>query len=401
MPAPPAPFTAMQRPVPVEKETAQATFEELGRQFKLEEQVVKKILDVGMTSLAEFAHSVNNEEELSGVYHQGLTLTNERVQVSRLKYAWNTVKAYEKVIADQAVSKAVTPDTAEEEDALLPAKDLQGLKEQFWRRHKFCFVADLQPADRLVSRCFRAMSKRQMEVLDLSKVRSLTNQQTVVSRKRKVGDNLYLDEMLDPDAKLTDMASYLFSLEVYLNALAIVGAGAVPSPPTDPEDMGSDPARYVMVPWQLLVKYLYRAKDLSTKNGISLTFLRDLDLKERAEWASRFNGRTDASLGVVIGEVYAERAPFWQAPVHVPAQHGGQSTGGPPAKQPRAGGGYKLAATLRDGTALCQQYQTGACQYKGRECQSGAHRCGVLATSGRVCGSFQHIPSKCDMKNKA
>ena len=45
--------------------------------------------------------------------------------------------------------------------------------------------------------------------------------------------------------------------------------------------------------------------------------------------------------------------------------------------------GKRLSATLRDGTKLCAQFQTGGCT-GGEDCEAGRHRCAVLVHVGAV-----------------
>ena len=62
--------------------------------------------------------------------------------------------------------------------------------------------------------------------------------------------------------------------------------------------------------------------------------------------------------------------------------------------------GRKVARVMRDGTRLCELWQTGQCK-KGKGCPD-AHRCGVVTNAkDRVCGSNRHGASTCTMKSKA
>ena len=76
-----------------------------------------------------------------------------------------------------------------------------------------------------------------------------------------------------------------------------------------------------------------------------------------------------------------------------------QSGDGPPSPAGKGSAAPKVSGSLRDGTRLCDQFQAGRCSRKN--CDQGAHRCGRVLQSGRVCGSYKHGGHACDSRGKA
>ena len=114
----------------------------------------------------------------------------------------------------------------EDEDAPLPRLQVNALKEQFWRRYHLCLTPEEWPNDKLVSKLWKALDKRTLEVTDLWTVRSMLHQKTTSSKRRRLAENLYLqddDEDTAPEVG-TDAPSCFNRMKVYFMALAIVGA---------------------------------------------------------------------------------------------------------------------------------------------------------------------------------
>ena len=57
-----------------------------------------------------------------------------------------------------------------------------------------------------------------------------------------------------------------------------------------------------------------------------------------------------------------------------------------------------VATKLRNGQALCPDFQTGKCETKGASCSKGLHRCGKVTSSGRPCGMRFHGAHNCRSK---
>ena len=177
-----------------------------------------------------------------------------------------------------------------------------------------------------------------------------------------------------------------------------MGCRPVEPAPSAPESLGADSVQYVQVPYDVLLSYSSRCHDLilRTPEGRRLQLVQHLDVEERGQWAARCTGHT--TLGNVISAIMRERDALWLAgALPAPSITTGTTAGGTsPAKAPPADAGPvgSVVSSLRDGTQLCQAYQRNQCRAK-KNCPRGAHRCGVVLQSGRVCGSYQHSPSGC------
>ena len=219
-----------------------------------------------------------------------------------------------------------------------------------------------------------------------------------------MGDGLYLQEDDTEEDMSKTWLAYLMKLETYLLALAIVGCRPRDPPPTTPESLSSDSLDYVQAPYDTLFRYYARRQDLvyRTADSKRLSVLQHLDVEERGQWSARTAVGT--SLGSVIHAVHRERDALWIAgalPGPVVGVGGGTPapSSAPGSRPPdSAGRAGSVVHSLRDGTALCQEFQRGRCKNKRNDCPKGVHRCGVLLKSGRVCGSWQHAPARCPSK---
>ena len=189
---------------------------------------------------------------------------------------------------------------------------------------------------------------------------------------------------------------YLIQLRLYLLSLAMAGAAKIDPQPNDAEAATSDTTKYVLVPYDILQKYLCRAESfcLKTPESSRLGRLETLDRAERGEWAHRFANSTD-HLGAIIFQVLRDRDSHW-VPLAVSSTSSSAKPAeprNPPSKRPAA---REFASKLRDGQDLCKDYQLGKCQrQREARCPKGLHRCAVEFASGRVCGSPRHIGIKC------
>ena len=81
------------------------------------------------------------------------------------------------------------------------------MKDVFWNRYHLCLTPGEWPSDRLVSKLFKAIDERQLEVAD---VKSQLHQKTTSAKRRRLGENLYLqenEESAEPEVG-TDAPSY-------------------------------------------------------------------------------------------------------------------------------------------------------------------------------------------------
>ncbi len=71
---------------------------------------------------------------------------------------------------------------------------LNTLKDQFWHRYHLCLTPEEWPSEKLISKLSKALDKRTFEVTDLWTVKSMLHQKTTSAKRRRLADNLYLQE---------------------------------------------------------------------------------------------------------------------------------------------------------------------------------------------------------------
>ena len=106
-------------------------------------------------------------------------------------------------------------------------------------------------------------------------------------------------------------------------------------------------------------------------------------MDERSEWVARFR-ESQLSLGVIIKEVMAARDAHWLTASWSNADANPVLAGGDPSQGGPKGtlvssfalgkpvNGRQVARTMKDGTKLCQAFQTGNCKNKP-PCPQGQH----------------------------
>ena len=130
-----------------------------------------------------------------------------------------------------------------------------------------------------------------------------------------------------------------------------------------------------------------------------LTLVSHLDSQERAEWSARLGAQSEG-LGKLIQSIMNERNALWISGAASVGPAGVAGGSGSTAESPRGQSGENVSFSLRDGTMLCPDFQKGKCK-AGRECPKGAHRCGRILTTGRICGSYGHNAKTCSNRKKA
>ena len=248
-------------------------------------------------------------------------------------------------------------------------------------------------------------------VFNLWKVKTLQFQLTTSQKKRKLGENLYTEEVDEDEPCQHNVESYLDRLYTLMLAYAI--AGVAPPSGTTPDAtkeaaLGADSTEFAAVPLDVCMTYWFRAKRTCYQVHPSkrMVWLQARDQEERAEWTSRFRKST-LTLGVIIKEVFQARDAHWIPPVG--SEPSGASTAMAPVPNSKVAtapaspnklilgksiNGKRVAKVMRDGTTLCQGFQRGDCKQKGK-CTAGAHRCGVITRGDRVCGAPGHGAHTC------
>ena len=371
--------------------TPREVFTSLSTRFRFDAKIVEKILEAGINTLSDFRYFCSTEAEVVQTFVTPVEkdLANPRLEAARLKHAWAAM------VAQEAASSTLSMDPVDE-DELLPAVQLADMKAAFLKRYKVSFVPQ-QPSERLLSKLRRALARRSL-------VRSMFNQRMAVAKKRKITSNLWVQEGPDEDQSGSDVIDK--TCQAWLDMLWMSVREHGRHYADRAVKRGSDPALYVQVPWDVVLKYHWRARSLALKLGdhAALPRLIELDQQERAEWASRFFFGGSTPLGAVIQAVYKERDVHWQVQFAVPTMAPASPkapAATPKGRAPAPPASARTSPTLRDGAPLCAAWQQGRCQQqRDNRCAEGQRRCNRLLQSGRVCGSTKHGSGRCDAKGR-
>ncbi len=209
-----------------------------------------------------------------------------------------------------------------------------------------------------------------------------------------------------------------------LLALTIAGSTKLEPQPTVPEQRGTDPTAYIMVPWCTALRYHWRATEASSRvssNG-RYAWLKQRCREERTIWTERFR-LTRRPLGSIIAEVYEERENVWWN--QSASIDDGSTPGIPslpsqwridPSSLPQENGnrgkGHNVVVyrqrrwngRSRSGwKKLCKAFQSCKCRTKGKRCDAGLHRCGGVmpGSTTQVCGLSSHGGHKCHRCRRA
>ena len=413
--------------VAIEKGNKEATFTALATEFKFDDKVKALFLAGSMENLEDFRYYFSAETEIDAFVATDSTLQgpDQRIQISRVRRAWAAVRQN----GTRKENRNTVSSVAELDD-LLEEGTLREVKVQFWKRYKLKYPTEVSPSDQLLSRCYREMDKRLLTVYDIWKVKTLLHQVMSTKKRKQVGTDLYTFE---DEPELTSdthgVEKYLAVLHTYLLALSIAGSSKVQGAPTD-ETFGSDSTKFVKVPWDVMQAYLFRASRsvMLLPEASRLSWLEGRDVAERAAWVSQFR-EGDEPLGQVVQSIMEKRGAHWDTPIQnivmrpLPApamppggnpnagqspkkQNQGQQKGGGkskkdqrPAFPPQQPSGSNkpgaTAATLRDGTALCADFNNGKCNTRAQSCPKGVHKCSKVLRNGRPCGMSYHGAKGC------
>ena len=412
--------------VPVQKGNKEETFRALCKDFNIDNVVLDVFKKSSIENLEEFRFYFTKEDEIDNFVARAISLKDEalRIQVARVRRAWAAVR--------QGAKKREEGRTVQHSvdlDDLLEEATLHDVKAQFWMRYRLRYPAEVMAADSLLSRCYRELERRLLTVFSVTGAKSLMHQVTNTKKRKLIAEGLYWYEDETMDVPSRSAEAYLGGLFTYLLALAIAGSGKVSGAPSS-EDFGSDSTKYVTVPWDVLQSYYFRACRMARQlpEASRLRCLERCDVAERAVWVAQFCAGTD-TLGHVIQTVYTERDAHWEvspalrsAPAPQQPQSGSPrgtpwpnetakgGKGGKGGKRGRVGeldqsaGGKgqgdlvpgTISKTLRDGTKLCPDFQSGKCKVRKFKCPKGVHKCGYVLKNGRVCGMPYHGAHKCN-----
>ena len=120
----------------------------LGKNFKLNEQVVQHLIKAQIENLDEFRFFWDSEEKVEGWINKvGIAdETAKNIQLARLRRAWSAVRLWYQQ-AEQDRSKVATADL----DTMLQDSELRDFKLAFWVRYRHRFPPELHPSDATLS----------------------------------------------------------------------------------------------------------------------------------------------------------------------------------------------------------------------------------------------------------
>ncbi len=190
----------------------------------------------------------------------------------------------------------------------------------FWDRYHVSPPMEKMPGDMLISRLAKELEKRFLHVTDLMKIKGIVWERRSETIKEQVGDNLYTERTPDQqhEERAETLRSYLEVMEMYMLAMAVVGAAPVTPEPTAKETRGSDPSDYVVFPYQFSLDYLHRTNLFVTaalKDHTSARvydMVRERDREERTEWVKYIREEKTRTIGKIFKEVYAARKGVWR-----------------------------------------------------------------------------------------
>lgn len=415
----------MAEEAPIDKGSKEETFTDLAKDFNFDDKVKDLFLKGPMQNLQDLRYYFATESDIDSFVAAETSLKDAalRIQIARVRRAWAAVRLH----GTQKENRNNISSVAQLDD-LLEEGTLREVKVNFWKRYKLKYPSEVWPADQLLSRCYREMDKRLLTVYDIWKVKTLLHQVMSTKKRKLVGTDLYTFEdepETIPDSHVVD--KYLSSLHTYLLAMSVAGSSKAHNAPAD-EAFGGDSTKFVKVPWDVMQAYLFRASRsaMQLPESSRLAWLEERDIAERAVWVSLFRDGDD-TLGHIVQSVMEKRSAHWDAPIShaIPRQPSYSSPQDPRSPQmskkqkqnqkgsPQKGSGKKapfppvppptqapqkpgsLATALRDGTALCQDFNRGKCLTKGPSCARGAHKCAKIGRNGRPCGMSFHGAHNC------
>lgn len=384
---------------------AAETFDKLSTTFAIDPKVGKHLVEEeGLETIADFCAFFGQDSDVDKLVDKVESLERKGLNASRLRQALAACRAASET--GQLRQKQGTDES--DLDGLLNEKALNDLRDNFHRRHKLSFGAQVEPSDQLVSRIYKEIERRMCQVHDVFRTKTLTHTFMSSRKKRRIADGVEVllpeteGELVETPVKET-ISTYLALLFTLVLAYARAGCQARSDAPAKAEGRGDQSVDYVEVPLDVVLKYHGRAQNRAAQlpSHMALPWVRERDVAERTMWIEQHRA-TQKTLGVIIQETYERREAQWDLPPPptqaVPpkvtdkdapgraSQAGGQNTAGQDKLTP---GGW--AKKLKDGTELCLKWNNGNCPGGCKR----LHACCRVLKSGRVCGMKNHIGRNC------
>jgi len=377
-----------------------ALFKALSDEFGIDNKITENMVTVlQFQDLDDFGHLFAKPEDVP-VFVQKMPIDekDKSLQVSRLRRAWAAVQS----TIEQAAQRANDVVKNEDDDAVLPIKDIAVAMKVFWQRYKICFPVDTTPADLTLSRAIKEIDNKSLVARSVWKAPSLTSQLSSQVKEVRVSEQVVMRVGKEMDGGVAKtVLAYLRKLKTLLNAYAVAGAKAKADVNQQPEHQQSDPTEYVEAPLCQLLKYYdmveYRAFEVLQRNPQqALKWLTARDEEERRIWMDRMR-ETGLSLGKIIKASFGQRDAVWasypsaSAVPHSPPPSGRARSPrvNPKAKRPR----LQPSALLRTGVEIGEG-RLEPCP------QSLTHLCSGALKKDRACGMANHRAFQCKNKHR-
>ena len=306
-------------PVRPPSETLGQQFAELGTRFELDRRIVAWFTsETGLraSSLQDFAHLASKEEDLDQIPELADIPAAERlVQRSRVKQAWVAVRKQV-----QLTERTLAADEDPDLDRLLPEATLKSQATSFYTRYHLTYPPEEAPADALVSRVTRELTKRQLTVKELQKVRTQAQMAKSAQHRVQLGGGVSLlggGEEVAPSG-IRDVAALIRKARVLMRAMAMAGSGPCEHaggviPPQ--EARGTETTDYIEFPLDLGMRVCWRmeAKSAMMPYGAALAWVSKQFDEEQRAWVDRFRN-SSLSIGKVVLEVFLRREAMWEPP---------------------------------------------------------------------------------------
>ncbi len=369
-------------------------FQKVKEQFKLDDAVIKYFKDdIGIESLEDFSRLFSSEAEVGPVVEKvpGSPDVKRLLQAARVRQAWIGVR-------DAMVTATTRNKKCEEDPDLdnpLPQHELDELENAFWKRHHLYFEADEAPADTLVSRCSRELTRRLLTVRDVWKVKVVAQEQSGGKKRTELAKDIAIVLDTDPPIGKPEVSVRKYLDLLWTLLLGYAKAGVLPraDAPKDGEPRGSTSTMYVSVPLDVCMRYHKRAQSFAMQlpPADALDILVSRDEAERRAWVDRFRSST-LTLGEVMADVYDKRQGIW-ATLPLAADKGSSSSRRRRSPSPRKAQGHKITPG-----GYCVEFNTSRCS---EPCPYGAkHRCNAPLKTGRPCNLPNHNAARCRNKFK-
>ena len=305
---------AMARAFPRDKGSKEATFTALAANFGFHDRIKDLLLSSHMTNLDDFRYHFAYEDEIDNfVAIPEWSAPYLGHQTSMVKQAWTAVRQMG-VLRDRN-TPSLTTWSGNFLELILKAATAR-----FWKRYKLNYSMEVFPSNCLLSRCHTEIERRLLTFYDVQTVDASPRQTSFTGEDKHAGTSRSTSRSGSSAEHMNQkVVNYLSALHTYLLALAVVGSAAVQGAPSD-ETFGSDPAKFVEVPLDILQAYHLRASlsVMLRPEASRLAWLRDRDTKERTTWARRLRA-SPRSLGQVIRAVMKESDNDWYT--RIPERH--------------------------------------------------------------------------------